>query len=118
MVLRREKGSGISAAPRVDEFDLYNPLDANLDCCKDGDNDTGEEDDNLEGRDTPEPVERLGSDDEISDGVDDDSCQRCIRDVEEDGREKVDGEEDDDAGNDTGQRRAYSSLRLDGCSRE
>lgn len=99
-------------------LDLSHPLDANLDCGEDSDDNTGKEDDDLEGRDAPETVERLRGDNEISDRVDDNGRQGCIRDVEEDGREEIDGEKDDDAGNDASKWRAHAGLCFDGGSRE
>lgn len=50
--------------------------------------------------------------------MDDDGGERSIGDVEEDGRKGVKGEEDNNAGDQTSERSANASLRLDGRARE
>jgi len=80
--------------------------------------DTSEEDDKLQRADTPELVDSVGRGDQISDGVDDDSAQRCAWNVKEDGSQGVDSDEHDDSSNDASQRSSDTSLRLDGGSAE
>lgn len=89
-------------------------LDTDLDRSKDGDDNASKENNDLKRCDTPETVKSSGRGDEITDSVDDDCCKTGIGNVEEDCLEKVDGEKDEDARNDTGQRRADTSFRLDG----
>lgn len=49
----------------------------------------------------------------------DNNCREgAVRDVVEDGREKIDCEEDDNSGDDTGEWGADTGLGLDGCARE
>ena len=122
VVLRRDESFDVSVVPLVSRspagLGLSHPLNANLDGGEDSDNDAGKEDDDLEGRDAPEAVERLRGDNEVSDRVNDDGGQGCIRNVEKDSREKIDGKKDDNAGNDASKRRAHACFRFDGGSRE
>lgn len=93
-------------------------VDAVLNRREDGDNHTCEEDENFEGRDSPELVDGVGSEDEITDGVDDDCGENGVGDPEEDCRKSVDCKEDDNRSNDTGKGGTHTSLGLDGSTRE
>jgi hypothetical protein len=93
-------------------------VDTVLDRAEDGNKNTGEEDDNLDGRDAPELVDDLGRSDDISDSVDDDTGKTCIRDVEEDGSKGVESKQDDNSSNDTSEGSSDTSLGLDGSSGE
>lgn len=55
------------------EGDADSGVDSVLDSGKDGNQYTGEKDDDINGRDTPELVNDLGGSDDITDGVDNDS---------------------------------------------
>ena len=89
-------------------------VDTVLDGGKDGHEDTGKEDDDFQWRDTPELVKSVWGRDQVSNGVDDDSRQTRVGDVEEDGVQAVDGDEDYNGGKYTGKRSSYTSFRLDG----
>ncbi|EGX95530.1 hypothetical protein CCM_00184 [Cordyceps militaris CM01] len=85
---------------------------------EDGHQDTGEENDNFERRDTPELQNHLGRSNDVADSVDDDTSQRSVGNVVEDGRQSVDGEKDNNGSDDTGKGRAYTGLGFDGCAGE
>lgn len=93
-------------------------VDAVLDAAEDGNEHTGEENNDFQWGDLPELVDSVGWCNKITDGVDDDGSERGIGDVEEDGRERINCEKDDYGSNDTSERCADASLGLDGCSRE
>jgi len=88
-------------------------VDAIFDRGKDGDEDTGKEDDKLERRGLPVLVDFARGRNEITDGVDDDGRKTGGRDVEEDGRQGVQRQKDDDSGEDTSEGRPDTGLRLD-----
>ena len=93
-------------------------VDAVLDRGEEGDEDTGEEDNDFEGRGQPELVHLPRRGDQVADGVDDHGGKGTIGDIEEDGGEGIEGEQDEDGGKDTGERRANTGFSLDGRSRE
>lgn len=93
-------------------------VNAVLDAREDSDKDTGEKDENFEGRDQPELVNGVWWRDQITNGVDDNCREGAVRDVVEDGCKEVDCEENDDPGNDTSEWGTDTSLGLDSCARE
>jgi len=78
----------------------------------------GDEDDVLERGNAPEPVTLCGRGDEIGDGVDNDSGERGRGNPEECGSETIQGDEDDDATEDTSRWGAHARLGLESRTRE
>jgi hypothetical protein len=93
-------------------------VDTVLNRAEDGNKNTSEEDDNLNGRDTPELVNDLGRGDDISDGVDDNTSKTRVGDVEEDSGKGVESEQDNNGSDDTSEGSTDTSLGLDGSSGE
>ena len=89
-----------------------------FDVAEDRYEDAGEEDDDLEWRNSPKLVHSIRWGDEVSDGVDDDRSEGRVRDIEEHCWEGVDGKQHNHGGDDTGKRRAHACLRFDCCARE
>ncbi|TKW52537.1 hypothetical protein CTA1_13432 [Colletotrichum tanaceti] len=100
------------------ERGAHGQVDAVLDVGEDGEQDAGEEDEDLEGRHLPELVDDLGGRDEVADGVDDEAGEGGHGDVEEDGGQGVEGQQDDDGGEDAGEGGADAGLGLDGGAGE
>lgn len=93
-------------------------VDTVLDRAEDGNKNTGEEDDDLNGRDAPELVNDLGGSDDISDSVDDNTSKTRVGDVEEDSGKGVESEQDNNGSDDTSEGSTDTSLGLDGSSGE
>lgn len=89
-------------------------VDAVLDVGEEGEEDTGKENKHLERRYFPELVDNVGRGNEINDSVDNEAGQGGHGNVEEDLGQGVESQEDDDGSEDTGERSANTSLRLDG----
>lgn len=93
-------------------------VDTVLDRAEDSNKNTGEEDDDLDGRDAPELVNDLRRSDDVSDGVDDHTSKTRVGNVEEDGGKGVESEQDNNGSDDTGEGSTDTSLGLDGSSGE
>jgi hypothetical protein len=93
-------------------------VDTVLNRAEDRNKNTSEEDDNLNGRDTPELVNDLGRGDDISDSVDDNTSKTSVGDVEENSGKGVESEQDNNGSDDTGEGGTDTSLGLDGSSGE
>lgn len=91
-------------------------VDAVLNGGKDSHQDTRQEDDHLDGRHTPELDDNPQRRDDVADGVDDDGRQRRVGDVKEERRQRVQSQQNDNGGDDTGKGRADTGLGLDGGS--
>lgn len=63
-------------------------------------------------------IETLGRGDQITNGMNDDGSESRIWNVEEEGRKSVDGEEDDEGGDETSEGSAYTGLGLDSSTGE
>lgn len=98
--------------------DANGAVDSVLDGREDGHKHTDEPDQNLDGRYAPKLVQCLRRCDQVTNSMNDDGRQRRTRNVEEDSRKGVDGEENDDGGDNTSQGRSDTGLGLDGSSAE
>jgi hypothetical protein len=85
-------------------------VDTVLNRGEDGDEDTGEEDENLDRRNLPELVNSVGGSDKIADGMDNDGREDGVGNVEEYCWQGVNGQQNDDSGNDTSKRCANNPV--------
>jgi len=85
---------------------------------EDSDKNTSKENDHLQRRDSPELVNCVWRGDEITDSVDDNGRETGTWNVEEHRCQRIDSQEDHNGSDDTGKRRAHTSLGLDGSTRE
>ena len=73
-------------------------VDAIFDAGKDRDQDSGEKDDDFQRGNPPELVDGVWGSDEVADSVDNHGGKGRVRDIKEDGRQSVDGQENHDGG--------------------
>lgn len=98
--------------------DTNGRVDTVLDAREHGDEDSSEEYNHFDRRNSPELVDCVGWCDQITDSVDDYSRQRCAGNVEEDSWQCIDSEKHHNSGDDTSERSTHTSLGLDSSSRE
>ena len=93
-------------------------LDTNFDRPKDRTNHSRKVNDHLWRRHLPPVIQGFGRGDEVTDGMNDDSRQGCIRNVEEKRGKGIDGEKDNKGRDDASQGCSHTRFRLDGRSGE
>ena len=93
-------------------------VNAVLDGGEDGHENTDEENEDFEGRNEPELIDSVGGRDEITDSMDNDGGEGGVWDIVENGRQSIDGQQNHDSGDNTGEGSAHTGLRLNSGTTE